>query len=120
MRPAALLAGLTFAALATTSLAASKIQQGTLIELADGAVQGEVDGATRRFLGIPFAAPPVGALRWRPPAPAMPVGGRPRGGRIRPAVPAARRLSSDAERERGLPLPERLDAGSGAARRRCR
>jgi len=48
------------------------IQQGTLIRLADGMVQGEVDGGTRRFLGIPFAAPPVGELRWRPPGPPIP------------------------------------------------
>ncbi len=46
-----------------------EIQQGTLIRLADGMVQGEIDGGTRRFLGIPFTAPPVGELRWRPPAP---------------------------------------------------
>jgi para-nitrobenzyl esterase len=29
---------------------------------------GEVDGATRRFLGIPFAAPPTGERRWLAPA----------------------------------------------------
>jgi hypothetical protein len=47
MRPATVLAGLTLAALATTSVAASKIQDGTLIQLADGAVRGHVVGATR-------------------------------------------------------------------------
>jgi hypothetical protein len=32
-------------------------QQGTTIQLADGAVQGDVDSGSRRFGGIPFAAP---------------------------------------------------------------
>ena len=48
------------------------IQHGTTIELADGTIEGEVAGTTRRFRGIPFAAPPVGALRWRPPRPPAP------------------------------------------------
>ncbi len=51
------------------------IQQGTLIEIDDGMVQGHVDGGARRFLGIPFAAPPVGDLRWRPPQPVEAWGG---------------------------------------------
>src|SRR5262245_59091491 len=44
-----------------------------------GTQQGQVEGRSARnvrsFLGLPFAAPPVGALRWRPPQPPAPWGG---------------------------------------------
>ena len=66
------IAALAVAVTATRLEAARNVQEGTLIHLADGDVQGEVNGETRQFLGIPYAAPPVGALRWRPPAPAIP------------------------------------------------
>ena len=37
-----------------------------------GRVQGEIDGNVAVYKGIPFAAPPIGALRWRGPGPAKP------------------------------------------------
>ncbi len=43
-----------------------------VVATADGAVRGQAVAAGEEFLGIPYAAPPVGALRWRPPRPAAP------------------------------------------------
>jgi para-nitrobenzyl esterase len=42
------------------------------VATADGAVRGKATAATDEYLGIPYAAPPVGALRWQPPRPAAP------------------------------------------------
>jgi len=42
-------------------------QSGTLIQLPDGPIQGKTVGETRSFIGIPYAAPPIDALRWKPP-----------------------------------------------------
>ncbi|AKT36068.1 carboxylesterase/lipase family protein [Chondromyces crocatus] len=39
------------------------------IETEQGPVEGTLVDTTRTFLGIPFAAPPVGELRWKAPAP---------------------------------------------------
>jgi para-nitrobenzyl esterase len=43
-----------------------------LVSTASGAVQGVDNGSSCAFLGIPFAAPPLGKLRWKPPQPAAP------------------------------------------------
>jgi para-nitrobenzyl esterase len=40
----------------------------SLVQTDKGAVQGTVAAHTRAFLGIPYAAAPVGPLRWKPPA----------------------------------------------------
>jgi para-nitrobenzyl esterase len=42
------------------------------VRTADGWVRGKAAGATAEYLGIPYAAPPVGALRWQPPHPVAP------------------------------------------------
>ncbi len=43
---------------------------GAVVNTRSGAVRGLVRGAYRVFQGIPYAAPPLGPLRWRPPEPA--------------------------------------------------
>jgi para-nitrobenzyl esterase len=43
-----------------------------VVQTASGAVRGVVAPDYRLFAGIPYAAPPVGPLRWKPPAPALP------------------------------------------------
>ena len=44
------------------------------LQLSAGPVQGirSADGAARVWLGLPYAEPPVGALRWQPPQPMAP------------------------------------------------
>ncbi|HMG20991.1 MAG TPA: carboxylesterase family protein, partial [Kofleriaceae bacterium] len=39
----------------------------TRVVLTDGEVRGSMVGTSLQFLGIPYAKPPVGDLRWKPP-----------------------------------------------------
>jgi para-nitrobenzyl esterase len=65
--------------LAVAILAATSLGLGTPaiaepgpVKVADGWLQGTTMGKTEAWLGVPFAAPPVGNLRWRVPQPNAP------------------------------------------------
>ena len=47
-------------------------QPPSLVTIADGQLKGAVAGDVVSFKAVPFAAPPVGPLRWREPAPVKP------------------------------------------------
>ena len=42
------------------------------VTISSGALAGVRDGGVVSFKGVPFATPPVGKLRWRPPQPVKP------------------------------------------------
>lgn len=61
------------AALETIACSSGSVRSQTmtcLVRTMSGDVQGVDSGASCAFLGIPFAEPPVGDLRWKPPRPA--------------------------------------------------
>ncbi len=39
----------------------------SVVTTSSGPLRGTVDAGQRAFLGIPYAAPPIGSLRWKPP-----------------------------------------------------
>ena len=44
-----------------------EVGEGIQLTLPDGEIRGNAERGTRSFIGIPYAAAPTGALRWKPP-----------------------------------------------------
>lgn len=58
------------AALCGAPIAASAQAAAPVVKVANGALSGAVEDGIASWKGVPFAAPPVGPLRWRAPQPA--------------------------------------------------
>ncbi len=66
------------AAAAVMTLGLSARAADPRVTVAQGVLEGTVDTGVNIFLGVPFAAPPVGDLRWAPPKPPASWGSQPR------------------------------------------
>ncbi|HBK47183.1 MAG TPA: carboxylesterase [Xanthomonadaceae bacterium] len=69
LRAAGALTALLAVFCSSQGLAMPKAESAPVVDTAAGRVQGLAEGPLQVFKGIPFAAPPVGALRWKAPAP---------------------------------------------------
>jgi para-nitrobenzyl esterase len=70
----------TIVGILAAALAASAQSVSLQVKTASGTVEGKDAAGVHVFLGIPYAAPPVGDLRWKPPIPAAKWAG------VRPAM----------------------------------
>lgn len=61
--------------LARTSEDEKVVETTPAVEITGGSIIGQVSEGVASFLGLPFAAPPVGELRWRPPQAVIPWSG---------------------------------------------
>ena len=92
-----MLKALAMAAVLLLTVAATQSTDPTVVQTEKGTVKGTLaspDGI-RAFLGIPFAAPPVGALRFSPPKPAAAWTGVRDATKAAPACPQATQTATE-------------------------
>jgi para-nitrobenzyl esterase len=98
-----LLVGATLTALTATAAfpvdagiagAATSWRHAPIVRTQNGAVRGVAADGSYEFLGLPYAAPPTGTLRWRPPQPPSDWTGVRDASQFAPSCP--QRLSADA------------------------
>ena len=101
----------------------SAVAASAAVKVDQGLLEGRVEDGLTVYRGIPFAAPPVGDLRWRAPQPAAKWNGVRQADKLRTAMRAGRLRSARrqaAADQRGLPLSQCLDAREVGAMTRCR
>ena len=79
--------GVVSLALGATSLGYQSQTASTTLKIDSGMVSGVTTDGVRSYKGIPFAAPPVGTLRWKPPQPAAAWTGTRRADEVGAACP---------------------------------
>jgi carboxylesterase type B len=65
-------AGTTLGSIAASSPGPATHPQSLVVSTGAGQIEGRTTGTVDQFLGVPYAAPPTGALRWQPPQPVTP------------------------------------------------
>lgn len=60
----------TLGVVATSACGTAPAAPAPTVRISQGELAGVTKAGVDEFLGVPYAAPPVGALRWRPPEPA--------------------------------------------------
>ena len=61
-----------FTGFAAAAFQLAGVAQAQQVSTESGAISGVSESGLRVYKGVPFAAPPFGDLRWRPPAPVTP------------------------------------------------
>ena len=112
--------------LPVTAQAGATAGGGLVVRTDRGLIQGKPAEGTDQFLGVPYAAPPVGALRWAAPQPAAALARDPPGHVLRRPVRPAGQRQRPPGGQRGLPVPQRVHAArrgpcaaAGATGSRC-